>query len=720
MSCRAGKSLACLIAISCAIAFAVAGQLPAVAGRLAISPVGCQPGLGTRIPVLMVHGFTEGPEVWTKDGSPPMSQAISKALGAEVSVVAPFDYSSVNTKWVTNASIAPALAARISCLATASTAQGGPGVVILVAHSMGGLAIRCAVDPRCVGQGKAADPQQIGLVITLGTPNIGPEPYLSPLVQACHDIDGCSSYYAASNTEAAKAMMGLAPGSKNPTALAPLPSSVPLDALAGKITLTTTLFGIPGVFTIDGDTGDIGDGVVSVQSAQDPQGVSHPGPGAWTPTLDCGSVPLDELPQWAGSAAASGQQSVKCWHLNETTSPVWQADVITAIQDYLNLTACTSKALTRAVVKANPQLNGLSWKLTASACGGDWAVAEVYAPTVGYGIAFLRQTPAEWTSAPLGEVNCSDIPGSLGSPLPPLTLAVSLLSKARICSSGNAFPSSSLPDFYYANAVLPEKLYVSPEYPKELAIDNHDGIAIKILNAWGPQSMTMTGTLAYDECQPDCAAGPTVTFPVQVIATAPQTCTLQVDQASSTVPERAYVYSEITVKALSGNPPPNLVGTSVFKACGANTSQGSTPPGSQPCASATAEIIPGNCTPQDAVDGLLTSELAGNWTQACSYIVPSSQPACTQQVAQASLPPATGNATVDGAMISGSEALVEVTGTLCVSGGCNSNSYPGTGMPQSQDTFTQVYDQVLSSGSGSMSPVPCIEENGLWYVNAMQ
>jgi hypothetical protein len=41
-------------------------------------------------------------------------------------------------------------------------------------------------------------------------------------------------------------------------------------------------------------------------------------------------------------------------------------------------------------------------------------------------------------------------------------------------------------------------------------------------------------------------------------------------------------------------------------------------------------------------------------------------------------------------------------------------------MPQSQDAFAQVYEQVLSNSSSSLSPVPCIEVNGLWYVNSPQ
>ena len=124
-----------------------------------------------------------------------------------------------------------------------------------------------------------------------------------------------------------------------------------------------------------------------------------------------------------------------------------------------------------------------------------------------------------------------------------------------------------LPEFYYADAVLPEALYASPAYPRELAIDNHEGIAIQSLDTWLPESMIMTGILSYDECRPDCAAGPIVTFPVRVVATDPRTCDLQTYQSGSTLPAQAYVYSKVTVSVLSGSPPSYLVGDSVFKVC---------------------------------------------------------------------------------------------------------------------------------------------------------
>jgi hypothetical protein len=123
-------------------------------------------------------------------------------------------------------------------------------------------------------------------------------------------------------------------------------------------------------------------------------------------------------------------------------------------------------------------------------------------------------------------------------------------------------------------------------------------------------------------------------------------------------------------------------------------------------------------TPQDAENGLIKGELADNWTQACSYIVPSTQPICNQAAQKGALPIFTGQAIVAGAAISGSEALVAVTGSMCgTTTGCASNSDPSVGMPSSKVTFIQAYEKALNN-SNSLSPVACIEENGKWYINA--
>ncbi len=212
-------------AARCVIALSLLAPLAMTIGAArtsASNASGCERNFGTATPVLLVHGFHEQPTgpngVWT-NGTPSMEDAIAKIPG--VKVVTPFDYySTANTatKWVTAPTIGAALASDIICLANASTANGGPGKVILVVHSMGGLAVRCAVDPACVNRVNtrkpwpAANASQIGLVITLGTPNLGSTlaAKTAPLVDGavCKEILGCPNLadFFAGNSDAAAAL----------------------------------------------------------------------------------------------------------------------------------------------------------------------------------------------------------------------------------------------------------------------------------------------------------------------------------------------------------------------------------------------------------------------------------------------------------------------------------------------------------------------------------
>jgi hypothetical protein len=166
-------------------------------------------------------------------------------------------------------------------------------------------------------------------------------------------------------------------------------------------------------------------------------------------------------------------------------------------------------------------------------------------------------------------------------------------------------------------------------------------------------------------------------------------------------------------------------GTCMIAGCGGGGGSSSAPPSgnSAPVVASTAApssapvVAPGYDTPQDAVDGLLQAELADNGSALCSYLVPTAQSTCDQDQASSPLPAVTGNAAPDGAVTSGSEALVAVIGSVCSDdGGCNSNSDPTVGMPNGQETFSQAYDEAMDN-TGGFTAVPCIEENGKWYVN---
>lgn len=341
MSRLAGRSRAWLIITLTLAMLAGTSALPAVANtQSTFSSLPC-PGvslnvkLGTTTPVLLVHGFNEGPSVFTS-GSPSLVDAITAALGSAVTPLT-FDYHMANTNWVTDAAIGPQLAQCITWLANTSAKQGGPGKVIIVAHSMGGLAVRCAVDPACVsgkGERAAANPDLIGLVITLGTPNLGSNPQsLGPVGDTvCSWFPDCNTLLILRNTPAAKAMIA---GSSELANLAPLPASIPVDAIAGEITFTASLFG-SAFGGINGGITDDGDIAVPVASAlaEAPSGTAHAGPGAKSTTINCGSIPIDQIGAWSAVslAAKAPAPPVTCWHLTETTNPVWQGDITAAIQ----------------------------------------------------------------------------------------------------------------------------------------------------------------------------------------------------------------------------------------------------------------------------------------------------------------------------------------------------------------------------------------------------
>jgi pimeloyl-ACP methyl ester carboxylesterase len=285
--------------------------------------------LGTTTPVLLVHGFNEGPGVFTS-GSPSLESAITKAVGSAVTLVT-FDYSNWSQLWVTFDRIGPQLARCITWLAHTSMAHGGPGKVVIVAHSMGGLAVRCAVDPTCAKGIQAANKNLIGLVITLGTPNLGSNPQTLGTVGdfICTLISQCNDLLILRDSPAAQAMV---PGSPELAKLPLLPASIPVDAIAGSIGETTSLFGHTYVI------GNAGDFIVPVASAlaDAQQAALHAGPGANNTTVNCGTIPVNDKSWYSQSLSLKAlAPPVTCWHLTETTDARWQADIIAAIKAYL-------------------------------------------------------------------------------------------------------------------------------------------------------------------------------------------------------------------------------------------------------------------------------------------------------------------------------------------------------------------------------------------------
>jgi hypothetical protein len=503
--------LVATVELAVVVLAAQAAIAPAAAVGNQVSCPGAQ-NLGTSVPVLLVHGFTATPAMWTT-GSPSMATAITSGLGGTVTVVPPFDYSSVNTDWVNAPGIGPDLGARISCLAKASTQQGGPGKVIIVAHSMGGLAVRCAVDPGCAGA-TTANSDQIGLVVTMDTPNLGATSGVVPLGLAlcslvtrncpgpdlahrlaplgrllCSLLPGCLGLMARANTPAALAMD---PGSQALAKLPLLPASVPVDAIAGKITLRTSLFG-GGPLDITGlDIGDVGDIAVPVASAlaDGQDGALHSGPGSGSVTVPCGSIPVNALDIWGVRSALLHGPAVDCWHLTEATDPVWQADVVQAIvaaAAAASLRACTAQGLTSGINAANQGVP--PWTMSRYACQDGYALAQVSNPSTGFGYAVLKQTASGWQSVyGLDDGTCL-FGGCPGFTLPlPASLLKLLTSEAGIT------PQTTSPSPTPSSATTQVTVSASGGWVNTgLQVASGDVVTIHAHGSWTPDGVNYTG-----------------------------------------------------------------------------------------------------------------------------------------------------------------------------------------------------------------------------------
>ena len=279
----------------------------------------CDQFADSRQPVLLVHGYDSGPATW---GPAARDQLARDGRATCIDV---FNYATWSTNWVTDPHIGPALAQRIATLAAASTAGGGTGKVIIVAHSMGGLAVRCAVNPGCGGDGNLTS--SVADVITFDTPNTG------SWLRANHDADGpvgvlasvlsgacyasfnatdpmCEQIRALGTSAATKAFT---PGSAQLHRLPPIPRGLPVFAVAGRVEITTSVFGWKTI-----GLGDAGDLVVTEHSAQ--AEAARYGQLGGTKTINCGTANL-----------ARHLHGSSCSHLTETNDTKFLAAAVRQI-----------------------------------------------------------------------------------------------------------------------------------------------------------------------------------------------------------------------------------------------------------------------------------------------------------------------------------------------------------------------------------------------------
>ncbi len=223
--------------------------------------------LSGSVPVIFVHGINSDAGMWNANS---VAGQVVQMHGVTAWT---FNYGSESLDWVTNSSIGPSLADAISCLARASGHS-----VIIVAHSMGGLAAQYAIgEPGSPAAGHVAE------VITLGTPYTGSDvltsaedvingglsdlgnptaAFAEALLSLCAGIATNTSINPCWLASALRAPVGTALESGSPeiSQLPAWPASLPVLDVAGNM----------DVFIGVGNTGfhvQPGDGAVTVSSA---------------------------------------------------------------------------------------------------------------------------------------------------------------------------------------------------------------------------------------------------------------------------------------------------------------------------------------------------------------------------------------------------------------------------------------------------------------------
>ena len=215
--------------------------------------------IGLRTPVILVHGLGEQASTWTDGGTGSMFSRVDAINGVMTLM---YDYSQANHEWVDNISNGPGLAFYIKHVAQASRdyrspdGARGPGKVIVVAFSLGGLITRYAATTG----GEAGD---ISRVITIGVPNTGS--FWANLGGSVRDLicteAGVHGPAAICNDQW-QVLSGLQAFGPKIAALKPLPPSISLNAIAGD---ETWVYQIWGRFW--GGIPLFGDGVVATGSA---------------------------------------------------------------------------------------------------------------------------------------------------------------------------------------------------------------------------------------------------------------------------------------------------------------------------------------------------------------------------------------------------------------------------------------------------------------------
>ncbi len=189
-------------------------------------------------PVVLVHGWLSTKLVAT-------AAALTKQLPDKLSTYL-FDYSKWAAYWAANPNIASCLADYIHSVSDAYRKVGGDGKVIIVDHSMGGLVIRYASDPKFAAH--PIDSTIVGWVVAFGTPYLGSPWGNTPTAEAYRLLHRVFNSQDPSGGDGGKCLAEHDRGAALPTGCGDLPPWLPggiqLTEIGGDITVNRSLFGI--------------------------------------------------------------------------------------------------------------------------------------------------------------------------------------------------------------------------------------------------------------------------------------------------------------------------------------------------------------------------------------------------------------------------------------------------------------------------------------------
>lgn len=365
-------------------------------------------GSGVGVPVVLVHGMNGSVSQWTT-GSHPLAARIADIAGASVWT---FDYHQWSLDWVDNPHIGPELARDLACLRHASGHK-----VIVVAHSMGGLAAQYAVAQRDPHGGTVAG--DVEEVLTLGTPYQG-SALLSALkfgigqlrgalalgvqaiLAACAGVTDLARSRGIENTPCDTAAVADNPVGTDleyhSAAIAALPHWPPgllVKDLAGQTEVSV------GVNTGWGDYGvsqDVGDVIVTTGSAtaHDTDGTAH------VATCTLGVL-----------KAINITGTNPCYHGHLMDNPVLTNPIMQIIErdtgSSISMPCTAANLFSAAAAKEHFSADDPSYKqLSAEGsgptvygvrCDGDWALGLVSRPNVGTtdGGTLFQRIGGRWT-----------------------------------------------------------------------------------------------------------------------------------------------------------------------------------------------------------------------------------------------------------------------------------------------------------------------------------